>query len=222
MFRRIVTSACLAGLLAGLVLTGVQRVRVVPIILEAETYETTAQEAAHSPEGTGHAHEGWAPEEGMERTFWTAIANVLSAIGFALLLVAIYSQRSKVDWRQGVLWGLGGYAAFFLSPAFGLAPEIPGTQAAELGLRQAWWLSTVISTGIGLAMIVLVRPWGWKAAGVVLLVIPHLIGAPHPYVHGASAPQELAHAFALASGIANAIFWVVLGAGSAVAFRRLA
>ncbi len=89
-------------------------------------------------------------------------------------------------------------------------------------MRQAWWLSTVISTGIGLALIVLVRAWGWKAAGVVLLVIPHLIGAPHPDVFGASAPQELAQAFVLASGIANAIFWVVLGAGSAAAFRKMA
>lgn len=225
MFRRIVFSACLAGLLSGLVLTGAQSFRVVPIILEAETYE--AAETHQHGHGTGteanrsQGDEAWAPADGLERTFWTAVANVLTAIAFALLLLAIYSLRENVGWQQGLLWGLAGYAVFFVSPSIGLVPEIPGAAAAELGLRQAWWLATVICTAIGLSVLVFVKHWGWKAAGALLLALPHIIGAPHPEAHGGNAPQELADAFVVATAVANGIFWLVLGASSAWMFAKM-
>lgn len=74
MFRRIVFSACLAGLVSGVLLTGIQQLQVVPIILEAETYEVAEPAAttthAHA-DGSSHEHDGWSPEDGLERTFWT-------------------------------------------------------------------------------------------------------------------------------------------------------
>ncbi len=218
MFGRIVFSACLAGLLSGLALTGVQMVRVVPIILKAETYEVSEVQ----PDAQQQADEAWAPEDGLDRSFWTAFSNVLTGIGFALLLVAIYSLRDHVGWQQGLLWGLAGYAVFFLNPSVGLTPEIPGAQAAALGPRQAWWLATVVSTAIGLSVLVFVKHWGWKVAGGLLLVIPHIVGAPQPEVHGGNAPQELADAFVIATAVANAIFWLALGASSAWIFGKLA
>ena len=208
----------MAGLFSGLVLTGVQMVRVVPIILEAESYEVPEPQ----PEGQQQENEAWAPADGLQRSFSTAVSNVLTAIGFALLLAALSSLRNNVGWQQGILWGLAGYAVFFLNPSVGLTPEIPGAQAAALGTRQAWWLATVICTAIGLSVLVFVKHWGWKAAGGLLLVVPHIVGAPQPDVHGGSAPQELAHAFVMATAIANAIFWLVLGASSAWAFGKLA
>ena len=54
MFRRIVFSACLAGLVAGLLITGIQQLQVTPIIVEAETYEPAAPESAthtHADDG---------------------------------------------------------------------------------------------------------------------------------------------------------------------------
>jgi cobalt transporter subunit CbtA len=216
-FGRIVFSACLAGLFSGLVLTGVQMFRVVPIILEAETYEVSEAQ----PDAQQQAGEAWAPEDGLDRSFWKAFSNVLTGIGFALLLVAMYSLRDRVGWQQGLAWGLAGYAVFFLNPSVGLTPEIPGAQAAALGTRQAWWLATVLCTAIGLSMLVFVKHWGWKAAGGLLLVIPHIVGAPQPDMHGGSAPQALADAFVTATAIANAIFWLVLGASSAWAFGKL-
>ena len=225
MFRRIVFSACLAGIVAGILLTAVQQLQVAPILLEAETYEATEPAAATThthADGAGHAHDGWSPEDGLERTFWTGVANVGMGIGFALLLAAAFSLRSGVSWRQGVLWGLGGYAAFFALPAFGLPPELPGTEAAALEGRQAWWLITVTLSTIGVAQLGLARSWPWKVAGAVLIAIPHLIGAPHPETHTTLAPPELLRTFIVATAVANAVFWVVLGAGCAIAFRKLA
>ena len=229
MFRRIVFSAVLAGVVAGVLLTGIQQLRVAPIIAEAETYETAgpAEEAPAHADGGAHEHDahehgGWSPADGFERTFWTGVANVGMATGFALLLGAAFSLRENVSWRQGILWGLGGYAAFFALPALGLAPELPGTEAAALEARQAWWLVTVTLSAIGIALIGLTRGWPWKAAAVVLIAVPHLIGAPHPETYHTLAPAELVRTFIVATAVANAVFWVVLGAGCAIAFRKLA
>ena len=226
MFRRIVFSAVAAGLLAGVLLTAVQQIQVVPVILQAETYEVTDPDAttpaAHAhADGTSHAHGAWAPADGFERTFWTGVANVGMGIGFGLLLVAAFSLRPGTSWRQGILWGLGGYAAFFALPAFGLPPELPGTESAAMQDRQAWWLVTVTLSAAGIALLGLARGWPWKAAGAVFVVIPHLIGAPHPETH-AAAPPELLRTFIVATAVANSVFWVALGAACAIAFRKLA
>ena len=225
MFRRIVFSAVVAGLLAGALLTAVQQLQVMPIILEAETYEVTVPEAtthAHA-DGSSHEHEGWSPEDGLERTFWTGVANVGMGIGFALLLAAAFSLRgNNVSWWQGLVWGLGGYVAFFVLPAVGLPPELPGTESSALHDRQAWWLLTVTLSAAGIVLLALARGWAWKVAGAVLIAMPHLIGAPHPESHTALAPPDLLRTFIVATAIANAVFWAVLGAGSAIAFKRLA
>ena len=67
MFSRIVFSAALAGLLAGVLWTGLQQAWSVPLILEAETYETAAtiEPAAGAADGhAAHDDEAWAPADG--------------------------------------------------------------------------------------------------------------------------------------------------------------
>jgi len=255
MFRNIVFAACLAGVLAGLVITGLQLFVTVPIILKAETYEpgghTHGAEHAHGSGGHAHAEQpaasesvtgsggvfsglyrslyafqhaesDWGPKNSWQRNGSTLVANILLAIAFGLLLVAAFSLRSNPRWAEGLLWGLGGYATFFALPALGLPPEIPGNFTADLVSRQGWWLMTVLFSGVGLALIALQRPWMWKILGTLLVVAPHVLGAPQPEVHGGTAPEALAETFIWRAAFVNLVFWLLLGGLGAWAFLKLA
>lgn len=230
-FKRIVSAATLAGALAGLLLTLVQQVQVSQLILKAEVYEDAAAVAAalqpahahSSAEHEHHEHEAWQPANGVERTLFTALANISLAVGFGLLLGAAICLRGEVSgWRAGLLWGLAGYVVFFVAPSLGLPPEVPGTEAAPLADRQLWWLITVVMTASGLSLLIFARTWQVKILGAVLLVVPHLIGAPQPQVHASAAPVELAHAFIYATAIANAVFWLTLGSLMGFFYKKFA
>ena len=227
--HRIFWTALIAGGFAGLVLAGIQQFTIVPMILEAETYETgdSDQGHRHEPEeqADGHSHGAWSPEEGMERSVFTFMSTMVVGMGFALLLVACYAIRamimeSRIHWRWGILWGLGGFAAFHLAPALGIPPELPGAAAAELSGRQGWWLLTVGLTAGGLLCLVFV-PGAFRWSGLLLIALPHLTGAPQPETPGGLAPVELARDFLYMSLFTNAIFWIVLGSVTAYLYDRL-
>jgi cobalt transporter subunit CbtA len=208
--------ALIGGLIAGVFLTGAQQLAVTPIILEAETYEMAGQDGAAAAED-----EAGEPEGGAERLIYSAIANIVTAVGLGLLLSAAFVLRGRrVGWRGGLLWGLAGFAAFNLAPALGLPPEIPGAAAAPLIERQVWWVATVALTAGGLALIIFSPRVPLKAIGLVLIVGPHIVGAPQPDAHGGLAPGELEIAFVYASLITNAVFWLVLGVLAGVLFNR--
>lgn len=255
-FRRIVLSALLVGALAGLLLSAIQFWRVIPIIHSAERFEHAlappatgpAREAAQARNhgdhvhpasmttpGVGHEHPAseWEPAEGAERTSYTQLANVLSATGFALLMLVVMvaslkrNAAAKFDWRYGLLWGAAGYVTFFVAPALGLPPEIPGAAATPLEARQLWWLLSAVCTAAGLAGAAFGKaPWRWAALG--LLVVPHLVGAPHPATNpfadhppaAAAELAELARQFVWATAFANALYWLALGSASVWAVRR--
>lgn len=193
----------------------------------AATMAATA-EAEHDHEHTaGHEHHhdaaDWQPANGMERTLYTAAANIVIGLGFALLLGAVFALSGvPMNWRLGLLWGLAGYVVFFVAPSLGLPPEVPGTEAAQLVDRQMWWLMTALSTAVGLALLVFSRRWLLKLLGALLLGVPHFIGAPQPEVYGAAAPPELAQAFVHATFLANGIFWLSLGALLGFFYKKLA
>jgi cobalt transporter subunit CbtA len=218
MIRNLLLAAIAAGMLAGVVATAAQAVRVIPLILEAETYETAEAPAAspttHDAAAPAHVHDGeaWAPEDGLERLVYTLLSNIITGVGFACVLgAAIMFSNRQVSLKTGAVWGAAGFLVFSLAPALGLPPELPGTEAAELTVRQGWWLLTVVSTAAGLAFIAFPRRVWFKALGVALMVLPHVIGAPHPETHGGLAPGALAAEFAVASLVTAAVFWVVLG-----------
>jgi cobalt transporter subunit CbtA len=213
-FRRILFTAALAGLLTGLAITAVQSLGVLPLILEAETYERAAAPGgSRSLAGTPWASPG--------RLALTATANVITAMGFGLALAAGFALAGRASAREGIVWGLGGFAAFSLAPALGLPPELPGTLAAPLAQRQWWWLLTALSTAGGLALLVFAGGRAWKLLGAALLALPHLIGAPHPLQGGGSAPAEMRRAFVFASLLSSALLWLVLGGLSGYFYRRL-
>ncbi len=238
---RIFSAAVIAGGVAGLLLAAIQHFTVAPMIHEAETYETGVADSGHDQandhdrqsagSGGGHAHDGeaWAPQDGFERSFFTFANTMIIGIGFALLLVACYAIRtmvsesrmiqSRVNWRWGILWGLGGFAAFHLAPALGLPPELPGAAGGDLSARQVWWWLTVALTGGGLLALAFM-PGFTRWLGLALIAIPHLLGAPQPDSHAGLAPPELARAFVVASLVTNAIFWAVLGAVTGLLYDR--
>lgn len=225
MFKRIAMTAGFGGLLAALLLTLLQSLWVVPLIHEAETYERApvVQEHEHAlgaKAGHSHDEEAWEPEDGWQRIVSTAGGNLVVAVGFALMLAAIYTLRAPGHTAQGLWWGLAGFAVFVLAPTLGLPPELPGTVAADLGLRQTWWIGAAASTAAGLALIVLGRNTLLRLLGAAIMVVPHIIGAPQPEAHESLAPEALSTQFMLASLLTNALFWMALGLTSAWLFNR--
>ena len=217
-FNKIFLVALFAGVLAGLVLAGLQHFTVVPMILEAETYETSGADEG----STAHEEkEAWAPEDGTERTFFTATNSIIVGIGFGLLLTACYAIRKNIRWQHGILWGLAGFVAFHLAPSFGLPPELPGDAAADLEQRQVWWVLTVVLTAIGLWIIAFQPKSYLKLFGVALIALPHVFGAPQPEIHQGLAPDSLRTTFRITSLATNAVFWIVLGIISAYTYNKL-
>ena len=213
--RRVLVSALAAGCLAGLIFFVLQAATLLPLIKAAEGYERAGLMLDHDAGG-------WEPADGLERMAYTALADEVTGIGFALLLVGAFSlTRGPMDVRRGLLWGLAGYAVFSLAPALGLPPQPPGSVAAGLAARQAWWLGTALATAAGLALLVYRKPLAVKAAALCLLVLPHVIGAPQPPAMDGSTPPELAARFAATSLVTTAVFWIVLGISSAWLYERL-
>jgi cobalt transporter subunit CbtA len=232
-FRSIVFSAAVAGLVVGAAVTLAQLFSTVPLILKAEVYERGATEvaaksgpAAHEHSDHQHAdHEhglpAWEPKDGLQRNFFTAAANILTAIGFALLLAGIYALRGyPVTWHEGLLWGLGGFLVFTAAPGLGLPPELPGVPTAALETRQIWWIATAAATAAGLGLFVFRRSAWAVALGFCLIVLPHLIGAPRLAETHTDVPAALSHQFVVAVTLTSFLFWVLLGSLTSVAYRR--
>ncbi|TGQ50802.1 cobalt transporter [Mesorhizobium sp. M1C.F.Ca.ET.193.01.1.1] len=240
LFRNVVFVAAIAGLVAGVALACMQAYATVPLILKAEVYEK-AGDGHHHDHATGANNnamssaapadnamssaapapaeaaapvedEGWAPADGFERFAFNVVANIVTGIGFALILVAVSEFAGGIgNWRQGVFWGLAGFAVFTLAPGLGLPPELPAMPAAELLPRQVWWFSTVAATATGLGLIAFRRSLPLAILGVALIVAPHIVGAPQPDSFETAIPEGLHHQFVVAVTLTDLVFWLVLG-----------
>jgi len=229
-FRSIVFSAVLAGLIVGAAISVAQFFGTVPLIQKSEVFERKAEApkpaaapAAAHDHTAGHSHAAeWEPEDGLQRNAFTVGANILTAIGFALLLTGVYAIRGRpVSWREGLLWGLGGFVVFTAAPGLGLPPELPGMPVADLTLRQTWWIATAVATAAGLCLLVF-QPKAWAAIlGLGLIALPHLVGAPiAPEAHS-DVPAALSHSFIVAVTLTSLLFWALLGVATSVAYARL-
>jgi len=241
MLNRILASAIVAGALAGLFVFSAHMVKVVPLIQAAEVYENsksaTASDHMHRDKkeivkatpitgnGSGHGHEteAWAPENGMERTLYTLLADLIMGVGFGLMLTAVIAiSKREVDWQKGILWGLGGFCAVTAFPALGLAPEMPGMQAAALAERHVWWGATVVASSAGLGMMFLTRSWALRIGGAILLTIPHIVGAPNVELKAGIIPVEMGSQYAATTLIITLFFWIVLGGLTGHFYQRFA
>jgi cobalt transporter subunit CbtA len=212
-FRRLVFAALCAGLLSGVFATVAHQIGTVPLILQAETYEKPSE----------HEHtSAWEPQNGVERAAYTLLADILTGVGFALLLGAGLTLRGgEIGWREGLFWGLAGFTTFTVAPSLGLPPQLPGSEAAPLLDRQLWWLGTALATGCSLALIAFTARARWAIIATVLIVLPHLYGAPEPAEHNGPVPAVLAHHFVVAAIVSNFLFWLILGASTGYFHERL-
>lgn len=172
----------------------------------------TAQAEDHDD---GHAHEHGGDSSDATRDLWTAVFFGLVYVAYAMILVAGFGiarvYGKTITAREGILWGIAGFTAFQLAPAMGLTPALPGTMAADIGARQLWWWGTVIATGAGLGLLAYGRGFAAGLVGVVLLGLPHVIGAPMLEGFSGTAPPELAAAFAARVLGCALVVWAVMG-----------
>ena len=240
LFRNIILIALIVAVISGTVLSILQAFTTVPIIYNAEQYEVPEPEkeatpaTAMTPDTHSHNHDyastkEWAPADGAERITYTFFADILIAFGHSLLLTSFMAlmflrfKRPTIDLKTGLVVGLGGYLSFYTATIVGLSPEIPGMIAADLHARQIWWTLTVVATVIGLSTLYLASGVS-KAIGLILIAIPHIIGAPHPEVTGflnqdptaISVLKQLEHTFLISTVWINLVYWLILGATSGI------
>ncbi|MGQ0711246.1 MAG: CbtA family protein [Rhodoferax sp.] len=186
-------------------------------------------EAAHEHGGD----EEWAPADGLERTFWTWVANVLHAFAMALLLfaalgVSVLRGSQRPMWLLAAGAAAAGWLSLHLWPALGLHAEIPGMDAAPLGARQTWWALAVASSAAACAALAWMRPaWRWLVAAA-LLALPFAVGAPHlgadPLAGFSGEAQAqlrlLGQQFVVATHILAVTFWACMGLVGGWTFAR--
>jgi cobalt transporter subunit CbtA len=234
MLNRVFSVALLAGLTAGLIVSALQHFTTTPLILRAEVYEKASAAADGEPAGAAsmgarvvstqatedagpglahgeHASAEWSPEDGIARTAYTSLATIATAVGFALILLAgMIAAGDQIDGRRAVGWGAAAFLAAGVAPAMGLAPELPGSAAGDLAARQLWWLGTAAATAIALWLILRTSaPWA-MLGGVLLLLAPHIVGAPHAEALASRVPAELAAKFAANSLAVQATLWLTV------------
>lgn len=253
LFQKLIWAALTTAVVVGSLQTGVQRWQAAPLILAAEVYED--QKAEVSPPGaalTAHAHgesqagpahdhgaaEEWAPENGVERTGWTWVANILHAFSMALLVFAAmgfwFSRQdtscltASASLRVAGLVAAAGWVSFHLWPTLGLHAEVPGMQAGPLQARQIWWTLAVGCAAGACAIAAFVRsPWRWLAVAA-LLVLPYVVGAPKPRgdalagfgPEAHASLEQLGHQFILATTWVALSFWLCMGLVGGLAFQR--
>jgi cobalt transporter subunit CbtA len=228
MLGKIILSTLIAGLLAGLVMSGIQYARLTPLILQAEIYETAADTSDPAKAAIAEASKpcvetmpgmkmcgdepAWQPAEGWQRTLSTSVTLILTGMGFAAILVGISMITNIPITRQnGLIWGLCAFLAVSVAPAAGLPPELPGMPIADLMPRQIWWAGTIAATAAAIYLITIRQePWA-KLASLILIALPHLLGAPLPPNEVSTVPPVLAAEFVANSIAAAAIFWSLIG-----------
>jgi cobalt transporter subunit CbtA/cobalt transporter subunit CbtB len=241
MITRVLTVGLLAGLLAGLAIAVLQQFTTSPLILAAEVFEDAAKKSAnaasmvdsrvsgsswsralgarlflvheHGPSVAGQPREaeGWKPANGLPRFFYTSIATIATAVGFAMLLLSgMIMAGDEINERRALMWAIAAFVAMGFAPALGLPPELPGSAAGPIVARQVWWVGTAAATALALWMALRFDNVAVMVASAFLFAVPHMIGAPHAGGYESRAPAELAAQFAATSLGVQAALWVAV------------
>lgn len=210
MFARILTSALIAGATAGFLAALLQLAFVQPVLLQAELFESGT--LTFTP-GMAWPQVPFGFE--LQRDGLSVLFTMLIYSGYGLVLVALMTLAEErgalISGRTGLLWGVAGFVAVQLAPGVSLAPEVPGVAAADVSERQVWWFATVIAAGIAMWLIAFGKSWLAWAAASILLLAPHLVGAPQADILAGPVPPEIAALFAARAFGVGFAAWVILG-----------
>ena len=83
--------------------------------------------------------------------------------------------------------------------------------SASVNERQFWWTMTVLLSAGGLYLFAFKTQWYWMLAGLGLLMVPHLYGAPVAPSQETAVPAHVAAEFVVAAIVTSALFWLFLG-----------
>lgn len=221
------------GIVAGLASAPACFGSAVPLILAAEAFETPCDSAIES---CHEDHLAFTPADGAERTVCTLTSNIWIGVAYAsLLLGGLLVRGSRLGHSEGLQLALVGFASVQLLPALGLSPELPGMLAAGVQIRQIWHSGQIAAGLFGAWLILgeLPRQWAHKmlgraatvtttSLGVLLGIMPLLVGAPHaPHDELSRVPAELAARFACSSLLTTFCFWLTLGPACAFAAGKV-
>ena len=223
MTKHLLASGLIAGFVVALLATLLQFAFLERGILMAERYESG--ELTHFAGVVSHADDATvAPDAGHgyaadqmpfgQRQAKTLLTLVITYCGYGLGMIAGLSIArhfgKSIGPSEALLWGLAGFAAFLLAPAMGLEPTLPGVEAADLAPRQVWWLFCAVATVAGLGVLAY-GSGSLRLTGVVILSIPHIIGAPHLAEFTGILPPELSAQHAARSLGVGLVAWLILG-----------
>lgn len=212
MLSKLLTSALFAGAAAGLIAGLLQLFFVQPVLLHAELYESG--QLVHFSAGSSDA-EFLRPAFDPVRDLLSLVFSMLTYTGYAMILVALMllaeERGAQVTAHSGIVWGVAGFVAAHLAPGVSLAPELPGSAAADIGARQIWWFATVIAAAIAMWLLAFGRNWAMWGSAVILLAAPHVIGAPMPDGFTGPVPTELSSLFAARAFGVGLAAWALLG-----------
>mmetsp|Transcript_4214 Transcript_4214/g.7610 ORF Transcript_4214/g.7610 Transcript_4214/m.7610 type:complete len:248 (-) Transcript_4214:118-861(-) len=213
MFTRLLTSALFAGAASGLIAALLQLWFVQPVLLHAELYESG--ELLHFGADSTIAASQNVGGVDLVRDGLSAVFTMLIYSAYAMILLAAMSvaeeRGAAITARNGIVWGIAGFVAVHLAPGFSLAPEVPGVAAADVVLRQIWWFTTAIMAAAAMALIGFGKNWTSWLGAAVLLLAPHVYGAPEPEVFTGPVPTEIGALFAARALGVGLAAWVLLG-----------
>ena len=220
---RLLVAAVLAGSIAGILYGLLNLAFITPLLHIAEGYEHAAHAHTHS-----HNHSGDAVITiraaltlGLALSLYIAYGLILAA----LMHLAHPRQHTPnpSTGPTGIVWGLAGFAACHLAPAFVLSLSLPGlahTHALPLPSQQIWWWGIAGMVACGLYLTAILRKPASRMVGMVVaasgILIPALIlGNAEVASAGGDVPAQLGALFVSRSLGAHALGWVVLGYGVA-------
>jgi cobalt transporter subunit CbtA len=214
MIQKFVASALLAGAGAGLVAGLLQVAFLQPVLLHAELYESG--QLIHFGANTPVPAQQDISGINFTRDGLSVLFSALLFTGYCLILLPLMVLSSdryslNITARTGLMWGIAGFVAVNLAPAFSMAPEVPGVAAADVDARQIWWFATVAATGVALWILAFARSWFMWVGALLLLLAPHVVGAPEPEVFLGPVPTELGALFAARALGVSMAGWAILG-----------